>query len=224
MNSTNLKPYPHYNPQLKPLPKPRPKLEQVIQLFNELFAEPAQNDLESLTARRDLAPTRLIGGFPEPFYRSPKNGREAEICFTHDYLNSCLHEVAHWCMAGALRRGQDDYGYWYWPDGRDTEKQKEFFKVEAAPQALEWAFAKACDSEFRISCDNLSDIPDKEISEREFSEKEFSRQLENRLQDFLDKGFPPRAQKWIDCLMENFHPEVSVQNRLAWLTEKTLGI
>jgi len=48
--------------------------------------------------------TKIIGGFDEPFYLAPKEGNKAEIQFTHDYIRSALHELAHWCTAGAERK------------------------------------------------------------------------------------------------------------------------
>ena len=89
------------------------------------------------------------------FYRGAGPDGIAEIGFTYDYLNSCLHEAAHWCIAGKDRRLQDDYGYWYRPDGRNGSEQEEFFRAEVAPLALEWAFATASGEPFRVSLDNL---------------------------------------------------------------------
>ena len=100
--------------------------------------------------------TRLRGGFAEPYYR-PACAKldHHRIEFTLDYPASALHEVAHWCVAGAARRLQPDYGYWYAPDGRTAEQQALFEQVEVKPQALEWIFARACGLKFRVSADNL---------------------------------------------------------------------
>lgn len=103
--------------------------------------------------------TRLIGGFDEPFYRAPTNGQSAEIRYTRDYERSALHELAHWCVAGDQRRHLDDYGYWYAPDGRDTQQQQLFFRVEIRPQAIEKHFCSTLGLVFDISVDNL-DNPD----------------------------------------------------------------
>ena len=96
--------------------------------------------------------TVLCGGGDEPVYLA---GSPARIIYTRDYFRSALHEVAHWCVAGAARRGQDDYGYWYAPDGRDAAQQRLFEQVEVAPQALELLFCAACGHRFRVSVDNL---------------------------------------------------------------------
>lgn len=100
--------------------------------------------------------TLLEGGGEEPFYSPAVANSAARIIFTRDYFASALHEVAHWCVAGAARRQLPDYGYWYAPDGRSSAQQLEFEWVEAKPQALEWIFSNACGSRFRISADNLA--------------------------------------------------------------------
>lgn len=100
--------------------------------------------------------TRLFHGGDEPVYLPADAHSPHRIVFRHDYVASALHEVAHWCIAGPERRRQVDYGYWYSPDGRSTERQAEFEALEAKPQALEWIFSRACGLRFRPSIDNLS--------------------------------------------------------------------
>ena len=100
-------------------------------------------------------PVRLVGGFDEPLYLPATDSRAAEIRFRHDYPSSALHEVAHWCLAGARRRALEDYGYWYEAD-RGYKAQHAFESVEARPQALEWVFSRAVGCAFRVSADNLS--------------------------------------------------------------------
>jgi|SRR5690625_1809758 len=104
--------------------------------------------------------TRLVRGGEEPVYL-PADARYSHhrIVFAHGYFASALHELAHWCIAGAARRQQVDYGYWYCPDGRTPAQQREFERVEARPQALEWIFSRAADQPFRISIDNLAGHP-----------------------------------------------------------------
>lgn len=97
--------------------------------------------------------TRLLGGFDEPFYKA---GPPHQIRFRADYPRSALHEVAHWCIAGIERRQQDDYGYWYAPDGRDAQQQVEFERVEVRPQSLEALFCQAIGLDFEPSLDNLN--------------------------------------------------------------------
>ena len=107
---------------------------------------------QSLSARY---PVRLVGGFEEPLYLPATDDRAAEIRFRSDYPSSALHEVAHWCLAGARRRALEDYGYWYEAD-RGATAQRAFESVEAKPQALEWVFSRAVGCAFRVSADNLS--------------------------------------------------------------------
>lgn len=98
----------------------------------------------------------LLGGFDEPEYIPSSLVSAAQIRYKLDYVQSALHEVAHWCVAGAKRRAQLDYGYWYVPDGRDADQQKAFFLVESRPQALEWLFSSVAGLTFRPSVDNLN--------------------------------------------------------------------
>ncbi|WP_111656922.1 elongation factor P hydroxylase [Isoalcanivorax indicus] len=111
-------------------------------------------DLERLFAQTfaDSHDTLLCGGAEEPFYQP---GRPHRILYTRDYFRSALHEVAHWCVAGAARRQLPDYGYWYAPDGRDAAQQRAFEQVEVKPQALELLFCEACGHPFAVSLDNL---------------------------------------------------------------------
>ena len=98
--------------------------------------------------------TRLVGGFGEPEYLPATADNPAEIRFREDFLSSALHEVAHWCIAGAERRLLHDFGYWYWPEGRNAEQQLAFEQAEVRPQALEWIFSNACGQAFHLSRDN----------------------------------------------------------------------
>lgn len=98
---------------------------------------------------------RLEGGYAEPVYLPDVDGW-ARIRYREDHFSSALHEVAHWCIAGAAREAQVDYGYWYAPDGRSVEQQALFERVEIGPQALEWLFADLCDHRFHFSADNLN--------------------------------------------------------------------
>lgn len=100
--------------------------------------------------------TRLIGGANEPLYQpAVSDGDFHALYYRHDYFASALHEVSHWCIAGAQRRLEVDFGYWYAPEGRSVMQQLAFEQVERKPQALEWYFSKACGYRFLISVDNL---------------------------------------------------------------------
>jgi elongation factor P hydroxylase len=101
--------------------------------------------------------TRLVKGDDEPIY-TPANNQTPyhQIVFAHGFYASALHEIAHWLVAGDKRREQEDYGYWYCPDGRDKNQQANFEAVEIKPQAIEWALSYAAGFEFNVSVDNLN--------------------------------------------------------------------
>lgn len=100
--------------------------------------------------------TRLYGGADEPLYQPAKEpGAYHALYYRGDHFASALHETAHWCIAGAGRRQQTDFGYWYTPEDRNLDQQREFEAVESRPQALEWFFARACGFRFQVSVDNL---------------------------------------------------------------------
>lgn len=135
--------------------------------------------------------TVLAGGGDEPLYEPPRDGVAGRIVYRLDYFASALHEVAHWCVAGARRRERVDFGYWYVPDGRSASQQAEFESVEVRPQALEWIFADACRFPFRLSADNAMGGlgPSPEFARAVAAEKE---RLLARL--------PARAAAWRDDL------------------------
>ncbi len=136
-----------------------------------------------------LHQVRLIGGAAEPFYQPAAAGRPAIIRYTRDYAASALHELAHWCIAGADRRRRPDYGYWYRPPPRSISEQAAFFRVEVPVQALEARFCAAAGLPFRVSMDDLAgaDTAHQELCVR------VSRQLRR------DSTVPPRAA----CLIED---------------------
>ena len=82
--------------------------------------------------------TRLVKGGDEPIYTPANDDCEYhQIIFARGYYASAFHEISHWCQAGEARRLLEDYGYWYKPDGRNEQEQKEFEQVEVIPQAIE---------------------------------------------------------------------------------------
>lgn len=103
--------------------------------------------------------TKLVKGNDEPIYR-PANDQQRynTIYFAHGFFSSALHECSHWLIAGFKRRQQEDFGYWYEPDGRTQAQQALFQSVEIQPQALEWILSVATGYQFRVSIDNLSGI------------------------------------------------------------------
>lgn len=155
-------------------------VSRLIELFADTFAASHR--------------TRLVAGGDEPFYR-PAGSDDGwhEIIFRHDYFQSALHEIAHWCVAGDARRRLPDYGYWYNPDGRSRAQQAQFEQVEARPQAVEWVLSAACGRPFRISVDNLD-------SAEPMDEQAFWRAVHREVQACLGGRLPPRATQFAQCL------------------------
>lgn len=161
----------------------------VIEVFNHCFAESTN--------------TRLVLGDGEPLYMPASNRCSFHrVVFAHGFYRSALHEVAHWCMAGKVRRQLVDYGYWYKPDGRNAEEQKAFEQVEVKPQALEWLFCLAAQHSFEVSCDNLG------ASEPTLIDGVgFANQVQQQLQQYLQTRVPPRAAAFASALASFYgHP------------------
>ena len=147
--------------------------------------------------------TILVGGFAEPYFLAANNGHLAEIRFTHDYYSSALHELAHWCIAGCERLRQNDFGYWYVPTGRSSEEQEQFYQAEVKPQAVEKAFTMLLGIEFNFSHDNIGT----KVGDGE----RFARKVEAQYRNYLQSGFPPRAQ----LIMDGLKSENSYDKHLA---------
>lgn len=164
------------------------------------------NDLIDIFAREFAAShrTRLVAGGEEPLYRPAATpGDWHEIVFRHDYFQSALHEIAHWCVAGATRRQQLDYGYWYSPDGRTRAQQAEFERVEARPQAVEWVLTVACGRRFAVSLDNLDAV---EPLDEGSLWRAVHRELRRCVADEGDRlaTLPPRAAQLAQALATHF--------------------
>ena len=182
--------------------------ETIIPIFNSLFQETYQ--------------TVLCQGKGEPLYL-PKNPQQPyhKVIFAPTSAQSALHEVSHWCLAGTKRRLLEDYGYWYEPDGRSKEKQEEFLKVEARPQALEWIFSVAAGQRFYISLDNLtSPTPAKDPQSSLFKES-----VRQHFLDFLEKGLPKRAASFKNSLIAHYTSQEAFEGTLSQIKdEKTLPL
>ena len=148
--------------------------------------------------------TVLVGGASEPVYLP---GHPHQICYSHDYFRSALHEIAHWCVAGAARRQQEDYGYWYAPDGRSADQQAEFARVEVYPQALEALFCAACGHDFRVSLDNLNGDGGDEVA--------FALKVKAKAERLLAEGLAERPARWCEVLKAAYGREgVSLRQAL----------
>ncbi|WP_299126435.1 elongation factor P hydroxylase [uncultured Alcanivorax sp.] len=151
--------------------------------------------------------TVLVGGASEPVYLP---GHPHQICYSHDYFRSALHEIAHWCVAGAARRQQEDYGYWYAPDGRSADQQAEFAQVEVYPQALEALFCAACGHDFRVSLDNLNGDGGDEVA--------FALKVKAKAERLLAEGLAERPARWCEVLKAAYGREgVSLHHALQSL-------
>jgi hypothetical protein len=160
------------------------KTPDIIYLFNVTFSR--------------VYNTRLIKGEGEPIYiPKSKSCSYHQIVFAHGYFSSALHEISHWCQAGAKRRLLEDYGYWYSPDGRNGEQQIAFEQVEVIPQAIEWAFHVASGKKFNVSIDNLSGI--------ETDSSPFKTKVYDQVLSYLSTGFPKRASEFIRALADFYH-------------------
>lgn len=148
--------------------------EQICETFNRCFAR---------------FHTKLVGGASEPFYEPGEP--IARVYFREDYVSSALHEIAHWCIAGADRRQQPDYGYWY-RNRRDIKQQRTFETVEVKPQALEWIFSVAAGVDFRVSSDNFDDST--------LDTDGFSAEVHAAVIPWLN-NLPPRAEQFIRALV-----------------------
>jgi elongation factor P hydroxylase len=131
---------------------------------------------------------RLRGGGKEPLYlpASRENSHNLLI-FKNNYVESALHEIAHWCIAGRERLKLEDWGYWYQPEGRSNEQQMRFMAVESRNQAVEWALCTAAGVRFRPSLDNPGWM------DCEGRVQEFHNQIVSHLRGYLVHGLPERA-------------------------------
>ena len=164
--------------------------------------------------------TRLVAGHHEPVYLPASDiCAYHQILFAYGYFASALHEIAHWCVAGEKRRQQEDYGYWYLPDGRNPQQQQQFEQVEIKSQALEWIFTQACGRKFNASTDNLNAHSELEldqvltvneglISLPTTSDYHFRMQISAQARHYLPHGLPSRANTWLNALQKNFHSSV----------------
>jgi elongation factor P hydroxylase len=157
----------------------KPHYQDLVRLFNGLF----EHSLNTVLVRGD--------GEPE-YLPADASCAQHRILFAHGFFSSALHEVSHWCLAGAQRRTQVDFGYWYKPDGRTAQEQALFESVEVKPQALEWIFSVACGHRFHFSADNLSaDIG---------ASRGFEIRVRQQVLHYLEAGLPARAGLLVEAL------------------------
>lgn len=160
---------------------------QLISIFNQCFLGDAGTEL-------------VRGGHEPVYYPRSQHYPWDRVIFAHGYYASALHEISHWCIAGDDRRRLVDFGYWYNPDGRTQDQQKEFEVVEVKPQAIEWILSRSCNHGFNVSLDNLNgDIHLAEQSARVFKEN-----IWQQVQHYLQHGLPKRAHVFSQALLANY--------------------
>lgn len=163
------------------------KVADLIRLFDHLFLS-TEN-------------TRLVAGDSEPEYLPADDSCSYHrILFAHGFYESALHEISHWCIAGAERRLLRDFGYWYEPDGRSEYRQREFEQVEVKPQALEWILSEACGRRFHISTDNLDGDP----LAVEAGRARFRDAVHAQAHIYLQNGLPERAEILKSALLDYY--------------------
>jgi elongation factor P hydroxylase len=142
--------------------------------------------------------TRLVKGGEEPIYLPANDERPYHaIFFAHGFYSSALHECAHWLIAGHARRQQEDFGYWYEPDGRTAAQQTLFQTVEIKPQALEWILSVATGYRFRVSSDNLNgDSADV---------NNFKKAIYQQVIQYCTQGLTPRAELLRNALCQFYN-------------------
>lgn len=157
------------------------KLKDIIGIFNRTFEQEYN--------------TKLVKGGEEPLY-VPANDRVPyhAIYFARGFYSSALHEIAHWLVAGKERRKLEEFGYWYEPDGRSAQRQREFEKVEVKPQAIEWILATAAGFRYFASSDNLDGNPG--------DTQPFKQAVYEQVKIYAEKGLPKRAEKLRQALAD----------------------
>jgi elongation factor P hydroxylase len=137
--------------------------------------------------------TRLVKGDDEPIYLPAEGERSYNaIFFAHGFFSSALHECSHWLIAGEERRKRVDFGYWYMPDGRNTEQQALFQQVEVKPQALEWILSRATGHRFRVSIDNLNGAESDTMA--------FKNAIHLQVREYCHNGLSQRAHQFRTAL------------------------
>ena len=103
--------------------------QDLISIFNSTFTSNFNTKLE----KGGNEPVYIPRGMDLDHYGLSLYHR---ILFAHGFFASGMHEIAHWLVAGDVRRKQVDFGYWYIADGRNALQQTEFEKVETRVDRL----------------------------------------------------------------------------------------
>lgn len=161
------------------------KYQDLIAVFNQTFGADFNTRLE----KGDNEPIYIPANVNYEDYVSAEYHR---VIFAHGFYASGLHEIAHWLVAGKIRRDKVDFGYWYIADGRNEKQQAAFEKVEIVPQAIEWILAVAAGFNYRVSADNLADITIDRLS--------FQHKIYDQVKIYLENGLSCRTQHLVTVL------------------------
>ncbi|WGE90626.1 elongation factor P hydroxylase [Actinobacillus genomosp. 1] len=167
------------------------KIEDIIRIFDECFAEEYNTRLE----KGEDYPIYLPAFLDEDGVKSDRPYNV--ILFAHGYYSSALHEIAHWLVAGTERRRLEDFGYWYEPDGRSAERQREFESVEVKPQAIEWVLANAAGFRYFASADNLSGNPGDNSA--------FKQAVFEQVKIYAERGYLPKRAEALRKALAKFY-------------------
>lgn len=158
--------------------------------------------------------TRLVKGNDEPIYLPADEQCDYHrIVFAHGFYASALHEIAHWLVAGKARRQQEDYGYWYCPDGRNSAQQQAFEQAELKPQAIEWLLSRAANKPFSVSVDNLNGEQSCRFT--------FQTRVYKTLTELLTQGLNPRTCTFLQVLCQFYRqPYPLTLSHIDWQPQK----
>ncbi|WP_301099366.1 elongation factor P hydroxylase [Otariodibacter sp.] len=165
--------------------------EDLIHIFNQCFFDSYNTKLE----RGGDYPIYLPAFLEEGNISCDRSYNV--ILFAHGFYSSALHEISHWLVAGKERRKLEDFGYWYEPDGRSEERQKEFEQVEVKPQAIEWILATAANFRYFASADNLTGNAGDNTA--------FKHAVYAQVKHYAEKGLPLRAEKLRQALSQFYN-------------------
>lgn len=170
--------------------------QDLIHIFDSCFAESYNTRLE----RGGDYPIYLPAFIDED--NVPSERPYNVILFAHGFYSSALHEISHWLVAGKERRKLEDFGYWYEPDGRSEERQREFEQVEVKPQAIEWILATAANFRYFASADNLTGNAGDNTA--------FKNAVYAQVKQYAEKGLPLRAEQLRQAICQFYGTENSI--------------
>ena len=89
-----------------------PSADAIVGIFNQCFGQTYN--------------VEISGGADEPLYTPATPTKAAQLIFRENFPASALHEAAHWCIAGELRRNSTDFALTYIAAPRSETEQEQF--------------------------------------------------------------------------------------------------